>query len=408
MMATALCALASCAVGDGMGTSPDEASSNTPDSDGPLGTAQQGILVSGLGHYCSMTWPTGGWSFVSYTNGGDPCADIQAASDPGGTIRRAGVYSPTGINNVVARCDGGYVNKWSGTGNAPLTSAYNWALGKTGCVFTVSPKAIPIFKSPFLHSAVTGDPGGFDHAWRDDAKLTYTVNISQFNQPPGGAQTIVDWKGRAGGGNNDHDAWDYNMPKLTPIRAVASGAVRKAQYADTGCTGSESPIQGEVYIDTTITRSPSTYNETFTHAYFHLHQIATTDGAWVNQGDVIGYAGNKGCSSESHLHFAVIRLTNTSSDYRRLDPSATFPFFISTTVASSGYVEAVNSGWVSAVDPYGFDPPQGFDPRAYLSYPHGALSINLWKDDVACTQGSSCQSGVCQSGFCLETPPTGN
>lgn len=43
---------------------------------------------------------------------------------PGGTIRRAGVYSVSGVNNVVARCDGG-VTIWVSTGGWPLQLAYD-------------------------------------------------------------------------------------------------------------------------------------------------------------------------------------------------------------------------------------------------------------------------------------------
>lgn len=42
-----------------------------------------------------------------------------------------------------------------------------------------------------------------------------------------------------------------------------------------------------------------------THYYGHLSGYAVPDGARVKQGDLIGYVGNTGASSGSHLHYGV-------------------------------------------------------------------------------------------------------
>lgn len=381
----ALIAVPNCAPLDGSSEPPEEALSNAPlDSDEPVGSAQQGITVSGMGHYCSMTWASGGWAFSSNTTGGDPCGDIIAGAAPGGTIQRAGVYSAAGTNRVVARCNG-FANKYSGTGNAPLTSAYNWALGKSGCIFTVAPKSMPIFDRPYPANITPTAGTGIDFAWVHGTP-GFTLNPSAFGQSPGGAFALIDWKGRGKTDPpfiNNHDAHDWGMARGTPVLAVADGVVRRARWADTHCMdngtcpSSDGQIHGEVYIDHTVTRSPSTYNEKFTSGYFHLQVLAVVDGQTVTKGQVIGQSGNLGPSSGPHLHFAVMRLTNTSSYYQ-------FPLAINATdINGDGIQDAGNTGWETAIEPYGWDAPEGFDPRGYNSFPYGALSINLWSSGQA-------------------------
>ena len=90
---------------------------------------------AGMGNYCSITWPGGGWSFASDTNGGDPCLWILRQSAPGGTIQRKGLYANNNVNRVVYRCfppNYGWVGIYEGWGNAPLTWAYDAAKGKRG------------------------------------------------------------------------------------------------------------------------------------------------------------------------------------------------------------------------------------------------------------------------------------
>lgn len=57
----------------------------------------------------------------------------------------------------------------------------------------------------------------------------------------------------------------------------------------------------------------SVYNEVFIAGYFHLKKRADlAAGASVKAGTYLGDIGWVGCSSESHLHFAVIRITNVA------------------------------------------------------------------------------------------------
>ncbi|WP_437751608.1 M23 family metallopeptidase [Sorangium sp. So ce1389] len=374
--ATSLAPLAGCAPVDEVDETgapavlDDVGASTALDDEELVSEAAQPITVSGMGHYCSMTWPGGGWGFQWNLN--DPCSDLSGQLGSGGTIRRAGVFSISGVNSVVARCNGG-TSIWAGVGDDPLQWAYDASLADSGCVITVAPKVMRIFDRPFSSTVSVTAGTGFDFA----QSLYPDLDVSQFGQSGSATANVVDWKGRdksTSGFIDDHNGYDWNMAEGTVIRAVADGVVRKSRWLTTTCTGSNSPTQGEIYIDHTVTRSPTTYNELFTSGYFHLKELWVADGSPVTKGQEIGKIGWVGCSSQSHLHFAVIRMSNTATDR-----------FETLTIDSNG-----NDGWRNVIDPYGFDPPTGFDPWGWRAYSSGAgaLSITLWNSGQAPPTGS--------------------
>lgn len=331
------------------------------------GAAAAQINVNGYGHYCSATWPTGGWIFTSDTNGKDPCAPVRTSTDRTGSIQRAGIYHASGVNTVIARCNGNVGWQFVGNGNGPLTAAFNAAKGKAGCIFTVAPKDLPIFDSPFK-SVTPRVSNGFDFA-----RPPYNnLNVADFGQSGPSNAMIVNFRGddRAGRIDN-HDGYDFLVPEGTKIYALADGVVHANRNLDTKCSGSNSPIQGEMYIRHTIVRSPPTYNEIFIAGYFHLKKRADLAvGASVKTGDYLGDIGWVGCSSESHLHFGITRTTNVAGHR--------FPPFR----VPNNETEANNGGpW--QIDPYGFNPPKNLDPWGWRAFPDGALSINLWKSGGA-------------------------
>lgn len=179
----------------------------------------------------------------------------------------------------------------------------------------------------------------------------------------------MDYLGREAKFNNNHDSHDWDVMRGTWLYAVADGRVLKARFYDTGFTGSDSPKQGEIYIEHTVERKPSTYNEVFVSGYFHLRKLLVSDGQWVKKGQLIGKSGNNGESYAPHLHLSIFRLTNTASARQA-----------SLTIDASG-----NSGWPLTIDPYGFDAPKGFDPWSWAAYPAGALSIRLWDPEYTPT-----------------------
>lgn len=320
--------------------------------------------IAGMGHYCSGTWSNGGWAFTSLTGGGDPCQTIGGS---GGTVQRRGLYASNGVNRVVYRCfppGFGFVGIYEGLGNAPLSAAFNAALvdKKPGCIFNVAPTAMALFDSPFPLSAP------YTHASGVDFARGRTLDVHDFGQPGSSKATIVDWKGRDVsnmGFLDDHAGHDWLMPRGTPIRAVASGVVTMARDFSSGCTGSDSPLQKEAAITHTVIGTSASYYEKFLTYYAHLSSYTVQPGQVVNKGDVIGFSGNTGCSTAPHLHFGVIRLTNTSDKLEEV-----VHFF-----DTSQHSDATDK----LIEPYGWAAPKGFDPWSWMYYPQGALSVYLWR-----------------------------
>ncbi len=336
----------------------------------PAGAATS---IPGMGHYCSGTWANGGWAFTSQTNGGDPCLAITST---GGTVQRKGLYAASGTNRVVYRCyppGYGFAGIYQGSGNAPLTAAYNEARrdNKPGCIFNVTPAAMPLFDSPFPLSTRYTHRSGVDFA------RGRTLDVKDFGQVGSAKAKVVDWKGRDVSGFgflDDHAGHDWPMPKGTVIRAAASGTVEMARDYKTTCAGSDSPNQKEVAIVHRVTGPSGTYYEEFLTYYAHMSSYSVRKGQIVNKGDQIGVSGHTGCSSEPHLHFGVIRLTNTSD--KLYDPVHFFD--------DKKHSDATDK----LIEPYGWVAPTGFDPWAWMYFPDGALSVNLWRPAQAPSTGS--------------------
>jgi murein DD-endopeptidase MepM/ murein hydrolase activator NlpD len=136
-----------------------------------------------------------------------------------------------------------------------------------------------------------------------------------------------------------------------------------ALFYDSGATGSDSPLQQEIEIEHVVVGG-SGYTETYATYYAHLSWMLVKAGDSVTQGQLIGFSGNTGSSSQPHLHFGVTRLSNTASMLLK-----TLQFFDPPKHSNGSDV---------AIEPYGFRASQGFDPWAYKAYPAGALSVNLW------------------------------
>lgn len=88
-----------------------------------------------------------------------------------------------------------------------------------------------------------------------------------------------------------HEGIDIAAPEGTPIRAAASGTVILVQSEyESGGYGNYTCVEHGGGLAT---------------CYAHQSSFATSSGASVGQGDVIGYVGNTGHSFGAHLHFEV-------------------------------------------------------------------------------------------------------
>lgn len=85
-----------------------------------------------------------------------------------------------------------------------------------------------------------------------------------------------------------HAGLDQRSPAGGPIRAAAAGTVKIVrQYNLHG---------GTVAID---------HGQGVESIYLHMSKFATSEGAVVRKGDVIGYAGSTGRSTAPHLHWSI-------------------------------------------------------------------------------------------------------
>lgn len=96
-----------------------------------------------------------------------------------------------------------------------------------------------------------------------------------------------------------HEGIDISVPEGTPIRAVASGTVilMQSEY-ESGGYGNYTCID---------------HGGGLSSCYAHQSSFATSVGAQVSQGDVIGLSGNTGNSTGPHLHFEV-RINGAATD----------------------------------------------------------------------------------------------
>jgi murein DD-endopeptidase MepM/ murein hydrolase activator NlpD len=85
-----------------------------------------------------------------------------------------------------------------------------------------------------------------------------------------------------------HAGIDLSAPTGTPIRAAAAGQV--ILMAPTGGYGNYTCINHGKSIST---------------CYAHQSRFGSSEGAMVEQGEVVGYVGNTGHSFGAHLHFEV-------------------------------------------------------------------------------------------------------
>ncbi|AZV43704.1 metalloendopeptidase-like membrane protein [Peribacillus asahii] len=86
-----------------------------------------------------------------------------------------------------------------------------------------------------------------------------------------------------------HNGIDLKMEVGEPLRSIKEGVVRTADYGSTNAGKT-------VFVE---------WEDGKTAIYGHLSEFAVKNGQQVEAGDLIGYAGNTGHSTGSHLHFGL-------------------------------------------------------------------------------------------------------
>jgi Meckel syndrome type 1 protein len=113
-----------------------------------------------------------------------------------------------------------------------------------------------------------------------------------------------------------HEGVDLAAPSGTPIRAAACGSVSFA--------GQQSGYGNIVCI---------THTSQFSTCYAHMSRFATSQGARVQQGQVIGYVGCTGNCTGPHLHFET-RINGQAQDPSRYLSGTSIPGKSSNATAS--------------------------------------------------------------------------
>jgi murein DD-endopeptidase MepM/ murein hydrolase activator NlpD len=88
-----------------------------------------------------------------------------------------------------------------------------------------------------------------------------------------------------------HTGLDFSAPQGTPIYATAQGVVRIAGNLGNG-------YGNHVVIN---------HGYQYSTLYGHMYRIKVRSGQSVKRGEVIGYVGNSGKSTGSHLHYEVMK-----------------------------------------------------------------------------------------------------
>lgn len=343
---------------------------------------------AGYGHYCSIVYSGGAWMFGATAGDTDPCTALRKDA-PGGKIVRAGLWSEAGANNVMVRCDGAFYLYRAG-GAAPIDLAYDSVQGQKNCVFTVAPTDLKIFGLPYgKTTANQSNPSADVSVARGYDYNVYNVPMSaaDFGQTPAAYNPNAIWIDRQGR-QRDYEyydqqaqktkradgeaAYDLMMPGGKPILSVADGEVIMARWRDVTAYNCGSDAQGEIYVYHQV--GTGVYAERFVSYYAHESVIDVKTGDKVTRGQVLGKAGNTGCSGGNHLHISVLRTTNLS---------AARSYAIEFTPDGFGI-----NGIQGIIDPFGWTAPAQIDPWAWMQLGSvddrnaikepGAFSIKLW------------------------------
>ena len=148
-----------------------------------------------------------------------------------------------------------------------------------------------------------------DHAERSATSTTSTPAPPATGQACGSSTISSPVNGTVTSGfgprwGRNHDGVDIAAPTGTPVRAAACGTVSLA--------GQQSGYGNMVCI---------THTSQFSTCYAHLSRFGVSNGAQVQQGQVIGYVGCTGSCTGPHLHFET-RVGGQAAEPERIPRAA--------------------------------------------------------------------------------------
>ncbi len=313
--------------------------------------------------------------FVADSGNNDPCSTALSSLGSGATIRRAGLWSGTS-NHVVVRCGSPLALKQTYQGSSAISDAASWASGKNYCWFQISALELPVFQKPWSTSTTIKAFAGPDRRLGDlpvggcgnytaPATLDHLAHHVVFEDHTG-----YDWWDEAAKNSQSHNStWN--------VRAVADGVVWFAggyEGNQDGTVGCNPDANGGTCVNLVVVRHYvgavlNDTHESFLTKYYHMDDIDSDvyEGASISAGDIIGSVGDTGADHD-HLHFSVIRLTNTSAAYRL---TADDVLFSSAGVLDQDYANMPYS------DPFGWRTTSCWEPATQQTA-KGASSIDLW------------------------------
>lgn len=307
------------------------------------------------------------------------------------TIERAGLYSLSGPNNVLAICNGGYVGLHPGNGAAPFNAAFAATAGRTDCIFTASPEALPVFDRPYSGAHTDATAQSFNHD-----VFNIGLDVTAFAATPISGHLLAHWIDLNGvqkcdGPGEPADGGGADPPfrrrqraggryprRQQPRRACGHcGARRLGGAALCACVTRRSATIRISARSSSVTRSASaaTANSSrpTTRTSTRRWCAAATSSPPAHIGPV-GHTGATAPAGAEHLHMGTWRNTNLS-----------FRASWEHGYAHVGFDQDKN---VAATDPFGWRGAAATDPWAWRFRAHdlaGCWSINLWQAGEAPT-----------------------
>ena len=197
-----------------------------------------------------------------------------------------------------------------------------------------------------------GEPGSTVELPLPGARVDFELPVAGLGLPtdPGkdyGPRTSFRTSNGARASSN-HDGVDFSARAGTPVRAVASGRVRRANV--NGGYGNYVEIE---HPDGTVT------------GYAHLQGFNVKDGDVIARGQTIGAVGSTGTSTGPHLHLRVRR------DGKSIDPAELFRGGVRTattqSIRSSGVAPTQTEMLRAAQEQFGENPVQLAAARAEIN-----------------------------------------